>query len=478
LRLTARVSISRRITVLFVGASTTVLMALGFVVGASIERHFEQLDMEVLIGKMELTRHILEQWKNPDDLPRSTHMLANALVGHHGLEVIVLDANRASLFSTMKMKVPIDIITSMARSSPNKPSVWTQGTQTYRIIAATISRTGQSGAREGEHMTVAVALDIAYHHEFMRSFLLTLWVFVAGAAALTGLLGWAATRHGLAPLREMREQTRQVVSAQQLSRRLSVDSAPLELAELAQSLNEMLARLEQAFLRLSDFSSDIAHELRTPVSNLMTQTQVTLSKVRGADEYRGILESNAEEYERMGRMISDMLLLAKDGSGLMVPHRETIELGAELRSLFEYYEALAEEKELRLEVSGKAEVSADKLMLRRAMGNLLSNAVRHAQTNTSIRVHIVADTDTIAVSMENTGGTIAPQYLERVFDRFFRADPSRHRSYEGTGLGLAITKSIVLAHGGSISAASNSGLTTFTIRLPREASMPNRAPPG
>lgn len=476
MRLTARVSISRRITVLFVGASTTVLMALGLVIGASIERHFEKLDMEVLIGKMELTRHILEQWKNPDDLPRTAHMLENALVGHYGLEVIVLDANRASLFSTMKMEVPIDLITSMARSSPNKPSVWTQGAQTYRVIAATISRTGQTSAREGEQMTVAVALDIADHHEFMRSFLQTLWAFVAGAATLTGLLGWGAARHGLAPLRALREQTRQVVTAQQLSHRLSVESAPLELAELAQSLNEMLARLEQAFHRLSDFSSDIAHELRTPVTNLMTQTQVTLSKARSADDYRGILESNAEEYDRMGRMISDMLLLAKDGSGLMVPHRETLDLAAELHSLFEYYEALAEEKELHLQVTGNAEVSADKLMLRRAMGNLLSNAVRHAMAKTSIFVRIVADTDAIAISMENTGDTIAPQHLKRVFDRFFRADPSRHRSSEGTGLGLAITESIVVAHGGSISAESSNGLTTFTVLLPRSGGTLGRPP--
>jgi two-component system heavy metal sensor histidine kinase CusS len=305
----------------------------------------------------------------------------------------------------------------------------------------------------------------------MRSFLQTLWLFVAGAAALTGLLGWAAARRGLAPLRAMREQA-QVVTAQQLSHRLPVESAPLELAELAQSLNDMLARLEEAFHRLSDFSSDIAHELRTPVSNLMTQTQVVLSRARSADEYHSILESNAEEFERMARMISDMLLLAKADNGLVVPNRETFSLAAEVRALFDYYDAVAEEKGLQLTLEGDGEVSADRLMLRRALGNLLSNAVRHSAPGTSVRVHISTSPDSISIGMENTGDTIPKEYLERVFDRFFRVDPSRQRSSEGTGLGLAITRSIVMAHGGTISVASIDGLTTFRITLPRAGLVP------
>ena len=264
----------------------------------------------------------------------------------------------------------------------------------------------------------------------------------------------------------MREQA-QVVTAQQLSHRLPVESAPVELAELAQSLNEMLARLEEAFRRLSDFSSDIAHELRTPVSNLMTETQVALSRPRGADDYRGILESNAEEFEHMARMISDMLLLAKAENGLVVPNRETLNLAAEVLALFDYYDAVAEEKGLHLTLEGDGEVSADRLMLRRALGNLLSNAVRHSAANATLRVNISASPDAVTIRMENTGDTIPQEYWERVFDRFFRVDPSRQQSTEGAGLGLAITKSIIVAHGGMISVASIGAVTTFTIRLPR-----------
>ena len=256
------------------------------------------------------------------------------------------------------------------------------------------------------------------------------------------------------------------ITAQQLSYRLAVQSVPLELAELAQSLNDMLARLEEAFRRLSDFSSDIAHELRTPVSNLMTQTQVALSRSRSADEYRSILESNAEEFERMARMISDMLLLAKAENGLVVPTRETVHLAAEVQALFDFYEALADEKGLQLSLEGDGSISADRLMLRRALGNLLSNAVRHAAVNSKLRVTVTSGPDAVSIAVENTGDGIAPENLGRIFDRFFRVDPSRQRSSEGTGLGLAITRSIVLAHGGAISAKSTGALTTFTIQLP------------
>ena len=198
----------------------------------------------------------------------------------------------------------------------------------------------------------------------------------------------------------------------------------------------------------------------------MTQTQVALSRARSADEYRTILESNAEEYEHMARMISGMLLLAKADNGLVVPHRETLQLATEARALFDYYDAVAEDKGLHLMLEGDAQVDADRLMLRRALGNLLSNAVRHASDNTTVVLRLHTRPDAVLISLENTGETIAPDNLERVFDRFYRVDPARQRSSEGTGLGLAITRSIVVAHGGTISVASTGAVTTFTIVLP------------
>jgi len=152
-----------------------------------------------------------------------------------------------------------------------------------------------------------------------------------------------------------------------------------------------------------------------------------------------------------------------------------LQLGSEVRALFDYYDAVAEEKGITLMLEGDAEISAERLMLRRALGNLLSNAVRHATPGSSVRVQISANVDQILIAMENQGDTIAHEFLERVFDRFFRVDPSRQRASEGTGLGLAITRSIVLAHGGSIAVTSDAGLTRFTMTLPRKPALSSRA---
>jgi two-component system heavy metal sensor histidine kinase CusS len=151
---------------------------------------------------------------------------------------------------------------------------------------------------------------------------------------------------------------------------------------------------------------------------------------------------------------------------LQLPHRETVHLAEETQALFDYYEAVADEKHLQLTLRGAAEVQADRLMLRRALGNLLSNAVRHAHTGSCVQVNITTEPECTVIRVINLGDTLPPAYLERVFDRFFRVDASRQRSQEGTGLGLAITRSIINAHGGVIAATSVDGVTTFEIQLP------------
>jgi two-component system heavy metal sensor histidine kinase CusS len=460
LRLTRKRSITLELTLLFTAASTMVLLTLGLVISSSVEKHFEEQDMAVLAPKMMLTRQTLEKFKLSSDITQMTQLIDETLVGHHGLELAVFDAKGEAIFSTPGASLPKDLVTSRAMKHPNQPFIWQSGTQPYRGIADEMTM----GNDTGHKVIVVTAMNTMHHMAFMQSFVQTLWLFVAVAAALSGFLGWAAVRRGLLPLRTMRDQA-QVVTAQQLNRRVKVEAVPVELEELAQSLNDMLARLEEAFDRLSDFSSDIAHELRTPVSNLMTETQVALTRVRSADEYRSILESNAEEFEHMARMISDMLLLAKADHSLTASSCTAIALAQEVTALFDYYDAVAEEKGLRLTLDGEATVAADRLMLRRAMGNLLSNAIRHSAPNTTLRVQIFSEADQVVMRMENTGDMIPAEYLDRIFDRFFRLDTARQRS-DGTGLGLAIAKSIITAHGGSISATSSGAITTFTLTLP------------
>jgi len=229
----------------------------------------------------------------------------------------------------------------------------------------------------------------------------------------------------------------------------------------------MLARLEGSFRRLSDFSSDLAHELRTPISNLMTETQVAISKARSSDQYREVLYSNLEEYERLARMIADMLFLAKADNGLIVPSSEMVDMAMEVRELFGFYEAFAEEQGVSLVLAGGGVVRGDRLMIRRALSNLLSNAIRHTPHDGSVKVLIdPRKSGEIHLSVENPGEDIEPEHLPRLFDRFYRVDRSRQKASEGAGLGLAITKSIVEAHKGTIQVFSSNGSTRFAITIP------------
>jgi two-component system heavy metal sensor histidine kinase CusS len=253
------------------------------------------------------------------------------------------------------------------------------------------------------------------------------------------------------------------ISASRLDQRLSADRFPNELADLGATLNGMLSRLDNSFSRLSNFSSDIAHELRTPLTNLMTQTQVALSKARSTDEYQDILASNAEELERMARMIADMLFLAQSDNGLMLLQTGSVFLAQEFRELGEFYDALLEEKSITLNIVGEAEIQGDKLMLRRAFSNLLSNAIRHTPAGGKISVTITQPDDKVACVEICNPGDIPKEHLPHLFERFYRVDPSRHRDGESTGLGLAITRSILAAHHGAIEATSEQGKVRFKI---------------
>ena len=462
MRPAGRKSITFRLTLLFASASTAVLLLLGLLIGNSVEHHFEEQDMEVLSGKMELTRHALEKVHSQSDLNALSQQLDDSLVGHHGLAVVVVAPSGQTLFVTSGAEFPQALLAQPSSMSISRPIVWkTRDGVPLRGISEMV----QTGIKGEKPAVVAVATDITHHEHFMSSFRFTLWSVVVLAALITGLLGWMAARHGLAPLHAIKREAA-AITADRLHSRLPTDEIPVELVDLADTLNQMLARLEDSFQRLSDFSSDIAHELRTPVSNLLTQTQVMLSRARSIDEYQDVLASNAEELERMAKMIADMLFLAKVDNDLVIPHLEDVDLRAEAEGLASFYEAVAEESGVSLTVEGNATARGDRLMLRRAMGNLLSNAFGHTPLGGYVRVRIGIDGDQIAtIQVENSGETIAPEHLPRLFDRFYRTDPSRKRLADGVGLGLAITRSIIQAHGGSISVQSTDGVTIFELQI-------------
>jgi two-component system heavy metal sensor histidine kinase CusS len=249
---------------------------------------------------------------------------------------------------------------------------------------------------------------------------------------------------------------------------LNPTEVPIELEDLITSFNDMLRRIEDGFVQLSNFSADIAHELRTPVTNLTTQTEVALGQARSADEYREVLYSNLEEFGRMSRMISGMLFLAQTENDAASLRVADVNLAESVRALFEYFEAWAEERGVSLDLQGKVGlIRGDEEMLRRAIGNLLSNAIRYSPRGAAVTVTVSQDEWRTTVGVENAGEEIPSEALHRIFDRFYRADPSRQRKGEGSGLGLAIVKSVAEAHGGTVHVASDATMTRFELALPR-----------
>lgn len=458
-------SITLRLSLLFAAVATAVLLGVGWVLHDASEEHFVEQDTHELHGKIELIQHQLAQAGTPDAWSALPDQLSNALHGHHGLVVELRDARGHIVLAsdTELLGFELDNLRRLAGDVfPLAVHTDSYEGRTYRSMAVRLP----APLAEHSPVTAVLAIDISHHEHFMGMFRRVLAISIALAIGVSGGLGWFAARRGLAPLHTMAEHARSI-SASRLQQRLATDDVPPELRDLVDAFNDMLARLEESFRRLSDFSSDIAHELRTPVSNLMTQTQVALSRARTDAEYREVLHSNLEEFDHLARMISDMLFLAKADNGLIIPQRADIVLEEEIAALFEFYEPLASELAVQLACSGHARISGDRLMVRRALSNLLSNALRHTPAGQTVRVDLTEEGGQATAAVVNPGTTIPPEHLPRLFDRFYRADASRHKTTEGAGLGLAITRSIIEAHGGRIEATSEDGITRFTLRLPR-----------
>ena len=463
-------SLTARLAALFAALTACLLVLVAVLFGRMLDAHFQELDAHDLHGKLTLIRNALQASSAPPLSSTPFAVLDQSFVGHENVGVLLRDTEGRVLHVIHPEHfTPAQQAGARLADAANE---WTVDGHPHRGLAVRIDL--PTAAVGSEAIDVLVALDLSHHAHFLATVRKATWAGVALAALVAALFGWFAAHRGLAPLRRVTDTARRL-SARQLDQRLAVDDAPLEVRDHVDAFNGMLARLEAAFQRLADYSADIAHELRTPISNLMTQTQVALSRPRTTDEYQDILASNLEEYERIARMVSDMLFLAKAEGNTLAHAGESIDLAHEADALIDFYEALADERQVRIIRRGQASVHGDRLMLRRALSNLLSNALRHTPAGGEITIAIDADAIAVRMAVSNVGDPIDADQLERIFDRFHRGSTQRARHGEGAGLGLAITRSIVRAHGGEISAHSAEGITRFAITLPHHpgASVPD-----
>ncbi|MBN6538435.1 heavy metal sensor histidine kinase [Acinetobacter pittii] len=447
-------AISFRIAIIFTLSTVVILMIMGLVIHQLVMHHFETQDRTQLEGKIQLLHNLLEQ--NPSNSEDLNLYLKDALVGHHDLIVQIERPTGKIIFSSAPAIINSQ---SLIKSKYNPWIEWKMENKTYRGLIYNKASDQNNNISTAQ---IIVGVDTSDHIHFLNEFRRQLlYIGIIGTICLM-LLGWFAAWRGLRPVQKM-AKVAEGISAQHLSERLEVDNTPTELKSLAIAFNDMLDRLETAVGKLSDFSSDLAHEMRTPINNLMTQTQVCLSRTRDITTYQEILFSNLEEFERLARMVSDMLFLAKAEHGLHRANLQRVNLVKEVSALFDFYDAIAAEKGMSLKQTGQGYVEGDPSMLRRALNNLLSNAIKYGKSDSIIKINCQQNNDATVLSIENESSPLSQEQLTRLFDRFYRTDTSRQRVEEGTGLGLAITKSILDVHGATIQANYDDGCIIFKI---------------
>ncbi|WP_151769082.1 heavy metal sensor histidine kinase, partial [Acinetobacter colistiniresistens] len=360
-------SIAFRISFISTLFTTLILIVMGIFVNQHVVNYFYQQNQKEIEGKIQLIENLFQQ--KPSNFKGS---LDEALIGHDNLLIQIKLANGQILYN--KKNVHADL-SQLIQQKNGRWINWKHNNQSYQgIVVNKTIRYDQSN----QNMQIIAAIEVTDNYYFLHSFKQQL--LMVGLLGVIGLmfLGWWATWQGLGPIRKMAKLSENI-SANNLSNRLDLSNVPIELAPLATAFNDMLNRLEISVDKLSAFSSDLAHEIRTPINNLMMQTQVSLTKPRTLEQYQDVLFSNLEEYEHLAKMISDMLFLAKSDHNLALKNKKNIDLVQEMKVLFEYFEAFASEKQIQLKLTGQASIQAEPAMIRRAFNNLISNAIKYGE---------------------------------------------------------------------------------------------------
>jgi two-component system, OmpR family, heavy metal sensor histidine kinase CusS len=319
----------------------------------------------------------------------------------------------------------------------------------------------------GDHL-MQVALEVTLEKNLLAGYRARLWGVLGMGLLLSVTAGYLIARRGVRPVEEIAATVRRIRSST-LHERVEAAGLPSELSSLASTFNETLDRIEDAFARLGRFSSDIAHELRTPINNMRGEIEVALNKARSSEEYREVLGSALEECLRLSRTIDSLLFLARAEHPETQVRREPVDIANELVAVREFYEAAASDAGIRLDLAASSglTVPLDRTLFQRAVGNLIENSLSYTRVGGHIRLEAARDNGTLLVSVADDGCGIPAEHLSRVFDRFHRVDPARSGNGGGAGLGLAIVKSIAVLHGGDARIESTSGQgTRVTLRFP------------
>jgi two-component system heavy metal sensor histidine kinase CusS len=460
------------VTALFALIACLVVTGLGMYLYSSAQQALESRADYTLIGRVEHFRTLLHDLYNVKQMEQRPALFESMLGNEQDVRIFrrrgeapFINVNPGNLTPPQMAPVAIGMPLMIADLHDGMRA---DGVR-VRWVAA-LADVGD----HGETVEIVAAYVMTQESHMMREYLLRVIAAVALAVLLTTVFGFVVLRRGLMPLGAMSRQAMDITPLN-LTARLHVDDASVELRRLAGAFNAMLDRLEAGYDHLSQFSADLAHEIRTPVNILMGQTQVTLTQARRPDEYELVLESNLEELGRLSRMIENILFLAHADHAALTVERAPLALAGELQKIADYFEGIAEERDMRFEIEADGNVYANPIMWQRAVNNLVINAVRYGVAGSTIRLKAFADASGSTVVVENRAEPMPQSALDRMFDRFYRGDRSRSEYTESNGLGLAIVRAIMALHGGDATVASApDGTIKFSLFFPNTGPPINR----
>lgn len=352
--------------------------------------------------------------------------------------------------------------------------------EVWRPDGSLLYRDGAEGAKPGKHwrsiefktmlphgalVSGRFAEDCSQDARMLAGLALTLMFATLCGAAFVGFGTTWRVRRGLRPLQALARQT-QAIAPVRLGDRLHLNEPVAELQPWIDQFNGLMDRLQRAYEQLEGFNADVAHELRTPLANVMGQTEVALSRERSPEALCDTLVSNLEEMQRLAALVNDMLFLSQSDRGAVARRGAAVSLAELAQQVVDFHEAPLADASLTVEIEGGVSAAVDEPLFKRAVSNLLGNAIRYAESGSRIVIRITPHAvEQARVEVQNAGPAIAPQHMARLFDRFFRVDSARGDSQSHHGLGLAIVAAIARMHAGRPVAESDSASTRVGFTL-------------
>ena len=459
MKLLASSSITLRLSAVFAVVAALTFASVGAYLYETLAGHMAHHDDQEILVRARMVRQFLSASASAEALRGTPHPMIDALFINEGCVLRVSTPDGRVLLQTSAPSHPLPLVWPVAAAmAPQLADLNEWGAGRSLQLMATLG--------DGQPVLVSIARERSDRNAMLARYTRNLVTALAAGVLLVGWLGYLAVRHAMGSLRDVIGKANDI-STFRLNSRLATERMPSEVRELSTAFNGMLDRLEEGVQRLSGFAADLAHDLRTPINTLMVQAQVAISQPRDSEDYHLLLASCIEEYQRLARMIENTLFLARADNAQLAVKREMLDAAAELERIRSYFEGVAEEAGIVLDIqAGNVQVLADPILFRRAVNNLVSNAIRHTPRGGTVRLLAEQPPAGVEVVVENTGPGIAREHLPHIFDRYYRADPARSAAGHSVGLGLSIVQAIMRLHSGEVNAHSLPGSRTrFCMRF-------------